>query len=176
MSSRAEREQVERRGVILEQAVTGGGAVLRRQAARHSRSESEAEEALQEASVDFLRTYDGPAGLDAVRWLQVAIRHRAWDLKDRRRLQMSLSAGCPDIPERDLAASGVDPEGVLERAEAVERSFAALAQLKPDERTALIMFGLGFSYREIGERRGWTYTKVNRCIKEGRAALRALLG
>jgi DNA-directed RNA polymerase specialized sigma24 family protein len=47
-----------------------------------------------------------------------------------------------------------------------------LAQLKPDERTALLLFGLGYSYHEIGERRGWSYTKVNRAITEGRAALR----
>ena len=44
--------------------------------------------------------------------------------------------------------------------------------LKPDQRTALILLGLGCSYAEIGALRGWTYTKVNRCISEGRAALR----
>jgi DNA-directed RNA polymerase specialized sigma24 family protein len=31
----------------------------------------------------------------------------------------------------------------------------------------------GFSYKEIAARRGWTYTKTNRCITEGRAALQA---
>jgi DNA-directed RNA polymerase specialized sigma24 family protein len=34
---------------------------------------------------------------------------------------------------------------------------------------------LGYSYREIAERQGWTYTKVNRCVAEGRAALRRQL-
>jgi DNA-directed RNA polymerase specialized sigma24 family protein len=47
-----------------------------------------------------------------------------------------------------------------------------LGGLKPDERTALGLLAAGFSYKEIGRRRGWTYTKVNRCIAEGRAALR----
>jgi DNA-directed RNA polymerase specialized sigma24 family protein len=34
------------------------------------------------------------------------------------------------------------------------------------------MRAAGLSYTEIGELRGWTYTKVNRCLSEGRAALR----
>jgi DNA-directed RNA polymerase specialized sigma24 family protein len=32
----------------------------------------------------------------------------------------------------------------------------------------------GYSYREIGEITGWTHTKINRCIAEGRARLRQL--
>ena len=35
-----------------------------------------------------------------------------------------------------------------------------LARLKPDEHTALGMRAAGLSYAEIGELRGWTYTKV----------------
>jgi DNA-directed RNA polymerase specialized sigma24 family protein len=58
---------------------------------------------------------------------------------------------------------------VMERDERRRR----LAQLKPNERTGLCLLGAGFSYREIGRLRGWTYTKVNRCITEGRAALAA---
>ena len=41
-----------------------------------------------------------------------------------------------------------------------------LAQLKPDERTALTLKAAGFSYAEIGERRDWTYSKVNRSLAE----------
>jgi hypothetical protein len=43
-----------------------------------------------------------------------------------------------------------------------------MARLKPDERTALLLKAEGYSYREISERQGWTYTKVNRAISEGR--------
>lgn len=32
----------------------------------------------------------------------------------------------------------------------------------------------GYSYREIGQRRGWTYTKVNRALATARATLREL--
>src|SRR4051794_32163614 len=52
--------------------------------------------------------------------------------------------------------------------ERVRRSAEALGALKPDEAKALIMKAHGLSYEEIGERNGWTYTKVNRAITEGR--------
>jgi hypothetical protein len=49
-----------------------------------------------------------------------------------------------------------------------------LGQLKPDQRIALILTAAGYSYREVGQRRGWTYTYADRCVSEGRAALRKL--
>ena len=68
---------------------------------------------------------------------------------------------------------GHDPQLLAERAEQHAACVALLARLKPDQRTALLLLGLGFSYREIAELRGWTHTKVNRCLAEGRATLRA---
>ena len=44
----------------------------------------------------------------------------------------------------------------------------ALRALKPDEARALLLKAEGLSYDEIGRRFGWTYTKVNRSIAEGR--------
>jgi len=68
------------------------------------------------------------------------------------------------------------PAELIERHEEHEATVGALERLKPDERTALLMFGLGCSYAEIGELRGWTRTKVNRCLAEGREALRGAEG
>jgi hypothetical protein len=56
----------------------------------------------------------------------------------------------------------------LESAERVERSAEVMRRLKRDEARALMLKAEGLSYVEIGERLGWTYTKVNRCITEGR--------
>jgi DNA-directed RNA polymerase specialized sigma24 family protein len=47
-----------------------------------------------------------------------------------------------------------------------------LGCLKPDQRTALILQAAGYSYAEIGAGCAWSHTKVNRCVSEGRAALR----
>jgi hypothetical protein len=60
-----------------------------------------------------------------------------------------------------------------ERAERFERlrvGAEALANLKPQEIRCLLMRAEGLTYREICAATGWTYTKVNRCITEGRRA------
>ena len=38
------------------------------------------------------------------------------------------------------------------------------------EARALRLQALGYSYREIQQLTGWTYTKVNRCLAEGKAS------
>jgi DNA-directed RNA polymerase specialized sigma24 family protein len=48
--------------------------------------------------------------------------------------------------------------------------------LKANERLAIVLQAEGYSYAEICELCGWTYTKVNRCLAEGRATLRRLSG
>jgi hypothetical protein len=48
----------------------------------------------------------------------------------------------------------------LESAERVERSAEVMRRLKRDEARALMLKAEGLSYVEIGERLGWTYTKV----------------
>jgi hypothetical protein len=50
----------------------------------------------------------------------------------------------------------------------VARSAEALHGLKPQEVRALWLKALGHSYEQICEVTGWTYTKVNRCLAEGR--------
>ncbi len=72
-----------------------------------------------------------------------------------------------------MPADDQDVKEAVERAERLLQARDRYRRLKPEERTALALFGLGYSYKEIAEMRGWTYTKVNRCIREGRAKLRA---
>jgi hypothetical protein len=55
----------------------------------------------------------------------------------------------------------------------VSRSAEALQRLKPQELRALWLKAQGHSYSDIGEITGWTYTKVNRCITEGRRSFLA---
>lgn len=53
--------------------------------------------------------------------------------------------------------------------------WAAIERLAPDERTALLLFGMGYSYREIARLRGWSLAKVNRRLNDGRARVRRML-
>jgi DNA-directed RNA polymerase specialized sigma24 family protein len=58
-------------------------SALLRQARRNSRDNADAEDALSEASVQFLRHYDGPPGRDALRWMMVVVRNHARDVSRR---------------------------------------------------------------------------------------------
>ena len=58
---------------------------------------------------------------------------------------------------------------LLAARERVRRGAEALRRLKPDEAKALMLKAEGHSYKEISDALGWTYTKTNRAITEGRA-------
>jgi DNA-directed RNA polymerase specialized sigma24 family protein len=132
---------------------------------------------LQEAFTAFVRAYDPGRGAPPLAWLTLTMKRECWrkrrDAHLDRRAGQEAERGGEDfgfvmelIPMRGASLE----ERVMERDEGRRR----LARLKPDQRTGLGLLGAGFSYREIGRLRGWTYTKVNRCIREGRAALREL--
>ena len=63
----------------------------------------------------------------------------------------------------------------LERREAIARSREALQTLKPQELRALTLLAEGYSYVEIGEITGYSATKINRCLAEGRERFRSLV-
>lgn len=169
----------DRRSHILDSLIDNHYPALLHQAIGHSHRRADAEDALQDACVQFLGHYDGPPGTDALRWMLLVTKRCAWGIGSRQRrrespLQLSATdAGGEDEPVLVPAAdAALDPARLAERRERDAERTAALGALKPDERTALVGFAAGYSYREIGERCGWTYTKVNRCVSEGRAALR----
>jgi hypothetical protein len=57
-----------------------------------------------------------------------------------------------------------------ERYEQLRVGAEAMAALKPQEIRCLLMKAEGLSYQEICEATGFSYTKVNRCLTEGRRA------
>jgi RNA polymerase sigma factor (sigma-70 family) len=138
---------------------------LQRLARRISLCEADADDALQRATVILLtRPPECPDRLAA--WLHVVTRREA--LAVRRERERLLGAPLGE------ALPGVTP-CPSERAERQDR-MRLLADLKPDERRALVLRACGYSYLEIGELTGWTHTKVNRCLAEGSARLRQLGG
>ncbi|HET8862123.1 MAG TPA: hypothetical protein VFM94_02610 [Solirubrobacterales bacterium] len=80
-----------------------------------------------------------------------------------------------DLVEVVVPDDRIGPAGLVERAEETEQLIESMELLKPDERVALILLGLGCSYAEIHELRGWSTRKVRRCLDEGRAKVRELL-
>src|SRR4029078_2440816 len=64
--------------------------------------------------------------------------------------------------------TSASPEERVLGVDRVARSAEALHGLKPQEVRALWLKALAHSYEQICEVTGWTYTKVNRCLAEGR--------
>src|SRR5262249_5090411 len=99
--------------------------------------------------------------------------------RERERILSGPAALRPREGEEDwLASIPAEADGPPERAErreAVARSREALQALKPQELRALSLLVEGYSYAEIGEITGFSHTKINRALAEGRARLRSLV-
>ena len=74
-----------------------------------------------------------------------------------------------------IPSQGAGPEERAERHESIARSREALQALKPAELRALTLLAEGYSYAEIGEITGFSRTKVNRCLAEGRERYRSIV-
>ncbi len=114
-----------------------------------------------------------------VAWMAVVTRHEA--LAVRRARERALPAFAAHEANGYDPLSWVStelpgPDELAERRERVVEARRALERLKADEQRAIVLQAGGYSYAEICERCGWTYTKVNRCLAEGRARLRAAAG
>jgi RNA polymerase sigma factor (sigma-70 family) len=149
-------------------------------AKRNCGSDEEAEEALQDAFVLFIDRFDPGSGARPLAWLTLTLKRRCWALHRRRRDPRLVAIRSEDGGAGAMTESAGEisrsPEELAELREAIAALLAAFTRLKPQERQALGLLALGYSYREICARTDWTYTKVNRCITEGRASLRRASG
>ena len=131
------------------------------------------EEALQEAMIAFLGAFDPGRGAPPLAWLTLTLKRECWRRYRRERFDRHVGW---EIGEDDEYASMLEQlpspgESLEDRLAGLHEGRQSLARLRPDQRTGLGLFAAGFSYKEIAARQGWSYTKVNRCMREGRAAL-----
>jgi RNA polymerase sigma factor (sigma-70 family) len=147
----------------------GHAATIRAAARRVSLCGDDADDACQRALLILLTKAPPlpPPGLLA--WMRVVTRREALAV---RRARERLLSGDDSAVERLLCRRPETPERIERRERAIER-LGALAELKPDERRAIVLQARGHSYAEICTLTGWTYTKVNRSLSEGRARLRS---
>lgn len=140
--------------------------------------DDDADDALQRAALILLAkapTTD-PGRLAA--WMFVVTRREALAVRrarERELLVAPAAGGGESGGEGALEAVACDRPGPAERFERRERvrdALRELALLKPQERLAIVLQAEGYSYAEICELCGWSYTKVNRSLAEGRARLR----
>jgi RNA polymerase sigma factor (sigma-70 family) len=133
------------------------GSVLMRVARQASLCHDDAADALQRALEIYVRRLDTVEQATEAAWLKVVVRHEAYAIRRSR-------GDCVADPDVDLDAIIPAPERSVEEqvlsGDRVSRSAEALRGLKPDEARALMLKAHGLSYEEIGQRCGWTYTKV----------------
>ena len=99
-------------------------------------------------------------------WLKTVIKHEAFAAHRQRERHTPPGGMAGDLID------GPGPTTAHDEAECYERlshGAEALRWLKPNEVRALVLRAEGLSYREICAATGWTYTKVNRSLSEGRA-------
>lgn len=142
----------------------------------HALNDDDAEEALQDTFLIFIEKADPATIEEPLAWLTLTLKRECWNRRRRALLHTAGQEADPDVDEPgfvldDFAHGGRGPVQLAELGERVELTRELLAQLKPQERRALSLKALGYSYAEIGVLTGWTYTKINRCMAEGRKRL-----
>jgi RNA polymerase sigma factor (sigma-70 family) len=160
---------------LVVEVVAAHAEALLRTARRHSACAADAEDAYQRALEIFVRSAHRLDAATAHRWLHVVVKREAWAVAEAR----GRLVGVEDAEALDALDDGRNVASVEERSERFDeltRAAEALGRLKPQEVTALWLKAEGLSYAEIAERQSWTYTKVNRCISEGRRAFLARYG
>jgi RNA polymerase sigma factor (sigma-70 family) len=154
------------------------GKELRRTACRFAGNHHDAEDAVQRSLEIFLEKAPRTTDEELLAWLKTVIKHEAFSIRRRQRRVELRGDGPPDSDQEPVTLfgrQGDSPSEHLERYEKLRAGAEILGSLKPQESLALSLLAQGYSYQEISERTGWTYTKVNRCLAEGRQSFRSEL-
>jgi RNA polymerase sigma factor (sigma-70 family) len=154
-------------------------AVLRRTARRYSICADDADDALQRALEILLVKAPTEDPRELIRWTQTVVKHEALAIRrDRERILSGPAATTPEPGREDwvalLPSKADGPPERAERQETIARSREALQTLKPQELRALTLLAEGYSYKEIAEITGYSQTKINRCLAEGREKFRSV--
>ena len=153
--------------VALELLARHGPQILAT-ARRYAATPEDAEDAYQRAFEILLTKAPTTREEELVPWLKTVVKHEAFALR-RQRDRHSPVTDDGELGDRGTAAAATHDQA--ERMERLHQGAEALRRLKPQEMRALLLKAEGYSYAEIGEITGWSYTKVNRCLTEGRRAL-----
>ena len=184
MAPQPNQDELQRkRAELLDEAMRSYKRQLWWQARRFTTCDADADDALEDACIAFLRYF--PVGPDnhCYRWMLTTVKHAAFAI-GRRNATRRRKDALPDAAGADhldgwLESSVPDPGASVEDQVAdrlwVRTCGELLGELKPDERIALSLIAFGLTYEEICERQGWSHTKLNRCASEGRSRLRELL-
>jgi RNA polymerase sigma factor (sigma-70 family) len=149
------------------------GGELLATARRYAATLDDADDAYQRGLEILLTKAPSTQEQDLVPWLKTVVKHEAFALR-RQRDRHSPVTDDGELRDRPSPVSITHDQAALY--ERLRQGAEALRHLKPQEVRALQLKAEGYRYQEICEITGWSYTKVNRCLTEGRRALAAALG
>src|SRR3954454_6444636 len=158
--ARPSRAQIEPAALEL---LSRHSAGLLATARRYSQTPEDAEDAYQRGVEILLTEAPTTTEADLLPWLKTVVKHEAFAVRKSGARAVLLDA--PGVHERDECAW---TEERAERYEQLRVGAEAMAALKPQEIRCLLLKAEGLSYQEICEATGFSYTKVNRCLTEGR--------
>jgi RNA polymerase sigma factor (sigma-70 family) len=169
---RRQDERTSAEEVVL-RLVQDHAAELLRFARRFSHCADDAHDAYQRSLEILVRRMRDDPPAEPLRWLRTVLRHEALSVRAQRdRLVDRFEIDLDRQEDRRLG----DPADRAVGHERLRHTAEALQRLKPQEVTALVLRAEGLTYKEICARTGWTYTRCNRAVTEGRRALLARLG
>lgn len=173
-SARAVTDAGRKRAAV--ELIASHGPAVRRTARRYSLCVEDAEDAYQRTLEILLTKAPGDRARELLGWTKTVVKHEALAIRKNRERLLGTAAHGHETEDRDpvamIPADGAGPDECLERREEIARSREALRALKPAELRALTLLGEGYSYAEIGAITGFSQTKVNRCLAEGRERFR----
>lgn len=145
------------------------GDALLATARRYATTTEDAEDAYQRALEILLVKAPHVPEDELLPWMRTVVKHEAFAIWRSRERAVPAS---DDLVTAD-AGTAAAPEDQVHHYERLSVGAEALSRLKPQEVRCLLLRAEGYSYRQICEETGWTYTKVNRCITEGRRSFTA---
>src|SRR4051794_20852879 len=138
---------------------------LLRTAYRHSLCADDAHDAYQRGMEILLRRAHRIDPASVHNWLHVVVKHEALEVRRSR----AAAVATEDIDfDRHESPDVTSPEDRAVAIDRTTRAAEALRRLKPQELRAMWLRAMGHSYAEISELTGFSATKVNRCLAEGR--------
>jgi RNA polymerase sigma factor (sigma-70 family) len=166
MTRRTRPERSEIDAAALRLIARHGGQILAT-ARRYAATPEDAEDACQRGLEILLTKAPSTSEDELIPWLKTVVKHEAFALRRQRERHSPVT---DDGELRDRPAVAAVTHEQAERLERLRQGAEALGHLKPHEIRALVLKAEGFSYREICTMTGWSYTKVNRLLTEGRSA------
>ena len=145
-----------------------------------TRTQADAEDALQEAALRAFRSFERLRPTNPRAWLLRIVRNCCYDLRERREnageASLDEDALAPDATSPVLGLPAEDPEARLLRIADGQALEGALRRLGPEYREVFLLREIeGLSYKEIAEVAGVPIGTVMSRLSRARAHLRALL-